>query len=206
MKRSLQAVVLGAALIVVFTAMAWVTASALRLDRMQAEAGQRAAFEENVRLALWRMETALAPLIARESARPYFVYAPFYPAARAYDQMFEPVAPGDLLVASPLLSESDPWVSLHFQADTGGNVSSPEVPQADAAPASKAAPPVPKPSAALVSRFGDLRARLDVPRLFATLPATPARPAVTTHGGAYFRNIDNATVRQQFNQPEQQQQ
>jgi signal transduction histidine kinase len=205
MKRSLQAVVLVAALIVVFTAMAWVTAAALRLDRMQAESGQHAAFEENVRLALWRMETALAPLIARESARPYFVYAPFYPAARAYDQMLEPIAPGDLLVASPLLSESDSWVSLHFQTDAGGTVSSPEVPQADGALSSKAPPTVPKPSVVRVRRFGDLKDRLDVPRLFAALPATPARPPVTPQGGNLLGNIDNGTVRQQFAQGEQQQ-
>lgn len=210
MKRSIQAFVLGGSLLVVFMAMAWVTAAALRLDRMQAQAGQRAAFEENVRLALWRMETALAPLIARESARPYFVYAAFHPAARAYNDMFEPVAPGDLLVASPLLTESDPWVSLHFQSDAGGNVSSPEVPQAGAAPSGKStAPSLARPSAALVRRFDDFKSRLDVSRLFATLPATPAKPvsAVPAAPGGQLRsNMNNAAIRQQFAQGEAQQQ
>ena len=39
-----------ACLVVVLAAMGWVSVMALRLDRSQAEAQQRAAFEENVRL------------------------------------------------------------------------------------------------------------------------------------------------------------
>ena len=55
---------------VVLVAMAWISLTALRLERVEAQANRRAAAEERTRLALWRMESALAPLITRESARP----------------------------------------------------------------------------------------------------------------------------------------
>src|SRR5262249_14841155 len=78
---------------------------------------------------LWRMDSALAPLMANESARPYFFYAAFYPAGRAFDAMFGEPASGDALVASPLLTEKVEHVLLHFQVDASGAVSSPAVPQ-----------------------------------------------------------------------------
>ena len=45
-------------------------AAVLRLDAAEAESRRRAQLEENVRLALWRMDSALAPLLATEHARP----------------------------------------------------------------------------------------------------------------------------------------
>ena len=60
----------AAAVAVVLGAMGWVTAAVLRLDAAEGESSRRAQLEENVRLALWRMDSALAPLIAAEHARP----------------------------------------------------------------------------------------------------------------------------------------
>ena len=57
--------------------------------------------DENVRLALWRMDSALAPLIAQESVQPYFAYGAFYPLDRAYTCMFGEVQKGELIAASP---------------------------------------------------------------------------------------------------------
>ena len=62
--------VFAAAAAVVLASMAWVTAAVLRLDAAEAESRRRAQLEENVRLALWRMDSALAPLLAAEHARP----------------------------------------------------------------------------------------------------------------------------------------
>ena len=61
--------VFAAAAAVVLASMAWVTAAVLRLDAAEAESRRRAQLEENVRLALWRMDSALAPLLATEHAR-----------------------------------------------------------------------------------------------------------------------------------------
>ena len=71
MKRS-WLVWIGFLLCVLVTAaaMTWVTCAVVRLDRAQAEARRQAALEENVRLALWRADAALAPLITQESLAP----------------------------------------------------------------------------------------------------------------------------------------
>jgi signal transduction histidine kinase len=105
-----------------------VGAMALDLERAESQTRRQAALDENLQLALWRMDSALAPLIAEEGMRPYFTYTAFYPAERAYTHMFEVVKKGDVLVASPLLTYSSPRVRLHFQFGRGGRLSSPQVP------------------------------------------------------------------------------
>ena len=44
---------------VVLAAMAWISFTTLRLERDQADADRRAVVQEKIRLALWRMESAL---------------------------------------------------------------------------------------------------------------------------------------------------
>jgi signal transduction histidine kinase len=105
-----------------------VSAMALELERAESRTRRQAALDENVQLALWRMDSALAPLIAEEGMRPYFTYTAFYPAERAYTQMFEVVEKGDVLVASPLLTYTSPRVRLHFQFGPDGRLNSPQVP------------------------------------------------------------------------------
>ena len=129
MKRpALAWLIFGLCLAVVFAAMGWMTRLAVRLDRAEAVASLQAALQESSRLALWRMDSALAPLIAHENSRPYFHYSPFYPAERAYGRMFAAVLPGEVLLPSPLLTAPVPGVLLHFQYDPAGNLSSPQVP------------------------------------------------------------------------------
>jgi len=118
----------GACLTLVLAAMAWISASALRLERVEARANLRADHEENMRLALWRMDSALSPLITRESARPYFSYNAFYPINRAYTRMFAQIRPDEVIVASPLLTYRSEMIRLHFQIDPAGKVTSPQAP------------------------------------------------------------------------------
>jgi signal transduction histidine kinase len=120
--------VFGVCLAVVLAAIGWISLMALRLDASEAQARRQAALEENVRLALWRMESALAPVVATESARPYFAYSAFYPPARPYTCMMEQVGEHDPVVASPLLIESTQHVLLHFQFGPDGELQSPEAP------------------------------------------------------------------------------
>ncbi len=55
--------------------MTWLSRLVLKLDAEGKAALRQAAFEENVRLALWRMDSALTGLISLENARPYDSYA-----------------------------------------------------------------------------------------------------------------------------------
>ena len=123
-------------LAVLLAAMGWITLAVVRLDRAEAEARQReaearerAALEENIRLALWRMDSALAPLIAQESARPYFAYSTFVPVDRAYGRMFNRGQGGEMLIPSPLLGELAPEILVYFQFEPDGQLVSPQVPQ-----------------------------------------------------------------------------
>jgi signal transduction histidine kinase len=110
-------------------AMARLGATALELERAETRMRRQAERDENVQLALWRMDSSLAPLIAEEGTRPYFAYTAFYPAERAYTQMFEAVEKGDVLVASPLLAFRPPQVRLHFQFGPDGRLTSPQAPE-----------------------------------------------------------------------------
>ena len=81
MKRTVHTWLLfGACLAVVLAAMGWVSAEALRLGGAEAAARQRADREERTRLALWRMESMAAPLVALEVARPQEHYSETYDA------------------------------------------------------------------------------------------------------------------------------
>lgn len=125
---ALFALCLAAAL----AAMGWSSAIVLRLERAEAAARAQGALEENARLALWRVDSTLTSLVARESARPYFHYRPFYPGSRTYTEMFVEPTPGEPLVPSPLLRETPAAIVLHFQIGPGGDLTSPQVPTADA--------------------------------------------------------------------------
>lgn len=114
-------VLYGACVGAVAVALAWMSVTALRLERRSLE-------QEVVRLALWRMDSALGPIIAAEAARPYFEYQPFYPAERAYTRMLAPIVPGEILVPSPLLIEPVPYCRLHFERRAGGPFRSPQAP------------------------------------------------------------------------------
>ncbi len=106
-------------------AMAWMTWTTLKLERQEATATRQA---ENERLALWRMDSALVPVISLESTRPYFAYSAFYSADNVFSKMFAPIGKGEIQVPSSLLTHESEFVSLHFQVDRRGKLTSPQVP------------------------------------------------------------------------------
>ncbi len=161
-------------------AVGWLSIKALQADASEAAAREKAVVEENTRLALWRMDSLMAPLVAQETARPYFVYDAFYPADRAYGRMFNRTTGPDhlALVPSPLMAGSTPYVRLYFQVDPENTVSSPQVPTDEmlsiVVPHALNADAVAKAEAAL-AECADV---LDGPSFLAICP--PAEPA----GGA----------------------
>ena len=118
-----------ASLALVIVAVGWMTFKALEADRAEARARSQATLEENARLALWRMDSAISPLVAQESARPYFSYDAFYSADRAWGRMANAKASERSLIPSPLLTDKRPEILLHFQFDPQGRLSSPRLPR-----------------------------------------------------------------------------
>jgi signal transduction histidine kinase len=116
--------------VLVLAALAWITSAMLRMERSELEAREMATHQESLRLALWRMDSWLAPRVAREAARPYTDYQPLAPQFTAYNKMLEPIEAGEILTASPLLPFQSEYFRLHFQIDQTGNVTSPQAPSA----------------------------------------------------------------------------
>src|SRR5688572_5878203 len=104
MRRGLLWIIFALCLTTAFFAMGWISLTVLRLDR-------QAQVEENVRLALWRMDSTLAPLIAQESSRPYFAYSPFIRTQRAFNKAYSEV---EVMIPSPLITQDSPLIHLHF--------------------------------------------------------------------------------------------
>lgn len=129
--RRLPWLIYAVCALLVVDGLAWVTWQMLSLERRESAARQDAREQEAVRLALWRMDGLLSPIIATESARPYFHYRSFYPAERAYTRMWEELKPGDVLVPSPLLSGPGEYIHLHFESTPDGWLTSPEAPDAE---------------------------------------------------------------------------
>lgn len=68
--RRIRWILFGACAALVVAAMAHVTSRMLDLESEQALTAAQMRHQERVRLALWRMDTAIAPLVAEEGARP----------------------------------------------------------------------------------------------------------------------------------------
>jgi signal transduction histidine kinase len=64
----------GICLALVALAVGWLSLRALHAERAELESRQQAQVEENVRLALWRMDSALSAFLAQENARPFEAY------------------------------------------------------------------------------------------------------------------------------------
>jgi len=120
----------GLGVAAVLAALVWVSVAMLKLEYRESAAKDEALYQQNLRLALARLDRAFARLLEQEAARPPLVYAPFYPvqgeAWRAKD--LKKLRPEEVFTQSPLLAEKPPFVRLHFQVDATGRFSSPQVP------------------------------------------------------------------------------
>jgi len=185
--------VFGVCAAVVMTAMAWVSLTTLRLERAQLQAGERAEVEERVRLALWRMDSALAPLVIEESARPWSAYVAFSATERALTkggQGYNPVQKGEVLVPSPLLDFNSSNILLHFQYRADGRLTSPQVPEGEQRQLAKNSYTTGEHIATAATRLADLRRILDarVPAEFQITRDTASSPGAQIAQTAPWNN------------------
>jgi len=194
--------IFGLCVVLAAGAMARLGATALALERAEARARRQAALEENVQLALWRMDSALVPLMAEESARPYFSYSPLYPAERTFTRMFAEIQRGDVLMPSPLLTFSSPQIRLHFQYGPDGRLSSPQVPAGnmrDLAEARYLPPELIERAARRLDELGGLVSRKELVAALAVLePAAPSdtkKPAITSWPVSPYKSSNEYMMR-----------
>src|SRR5262245_8972704 len=79
--------------------LAWTTWQVLQLERQAAELE----LAKTVRLALWRLDSRVFPVLAREDSRPVSHYEPLYAPVPALDQSGKLVKLGAVFLPSPLL-------------------------------------------------------------------------------------------------------
>ncbi len=121
----------GVGLALVLPAMLWLTIKAMELDQASAIARRQAALEQDVGLALWRMDALLTPMLAREAARPDFVYRTRYATLCEVETSGKsPSKPEAVQTLSPLVAEPPEYVLLHFEVLPDGQVVSPQSPSA----------------------------------------------------------------------------
>lgn len=107
MKRSWQVWLLyTACLAVALPALGWVSYAALELERSESAARRQAEQDENVRLATWRLDTMLIPIVAPEAARSYGDYTPYLPQ--------------DMPVQSSPPDPASKYVLAYFELSPGG--------------------------------------------------------------------------------------
>ncbi len=159
---------------VMLAVLSWLTVALLQLDTDEREARREAAVQERLRLALWRMDSWLAPQLAYESMRPTSDYAPFPSATAAWTKGFRRIAPDEVVVQSPLLGAQSPLFRLHFEFNDSG-LCSPQAPlgnERDFAEANQIAPALLDDATA---RLDELRRRVTRERLEAAVGGVEAR-------------------------------
>lgn len=179
MKRQrLTWLIFSVCVLVLLGALGWLSVRLLELEQAYRLAGLIDQHEEEVRLALWRLDSRLATLVAGENARPYFAYTSFYSADRPFEALLgRPASPELEPVPSPLLTQLTPEVRIHFQIAPGHIFSSPQVPltanlrryvEENYAIASR--------MNTATQALNDLRSRFSADTFLALLSATEAQP------------------------------
>jgi signal transduction histidine kinase len=129
MKRPLHIwSVFAAVLLLAVALFGWLSVSVLRLDDAQRQQLAEAEREEKVRLALWRMDSALAVLVATEDARSPLEYQAFHSPPRAWAPDKTAVPAGRFLLPSPLMTAASTNTRLHFEFGADRVPASPQVP------------------------------------------------------------------------------
>lgn len=184
-------------LAMIVAAVGWLSFRALESERAETLARQQAQWEENARLALWRIDSKLAPLVTQESARPYFSYSTFFPVERSRPTKGVTKSTAPEPIPSPLVAQLPPLVLLHFQIDAAGHFSSPRVPPQDLRP--RVVPKVLSAEDLGESKrlLDHAKTFLDRDKLLAILPppelAAPTQIAANNFNGgqAYLSNSSN---------------
>jgi signal transduction histidine kinase len=122
----------GLCLVVGVAAVAWLSREVWQLDERNAVARAQQEHDERVRLALWRLDSALSPILAPEIARPYRAFSPFFSPEQAYSRNFAPLDFGNVQVISPLLRSRARFIVQHFQFEKDGSLTSPQAPTGNA--------------------------------------------------------------------------
>lgn len=160
--------ILGTCAAVLVGLVAWQSVLVLRFETAEGRARSEAQFEEHVRLALWRLDSLVVPLLAQENARPPAEYGPLVrEQATTTDHEGTPV---EVLRPSPLLGLASRYIRLHFELDANDALRSPQVPAGTARALAEDNYAPPKAISSAGADLDDLRPHVTYTALSAQLP------------------------------------
>ena len=113
---------------VVLGALIWVTARITQLEASEARAWAESAHQEEIRLALWRMDSWLGTRLATEAARPYYEYHSAYDPSTGVRRVSGAADVSGAPAPSPLLLTVSTDFPLHFQLSESEGLTSPQIP------------------------------------------------------------------------------
>ena len=198
MKRPWQVwLVFGVCVVAAAAALVMLTRQALQANRLRLTAQADAELEQRVSLALWRMDTELAPLVANEIVRPASAYRPQESTATIATAPNSPPDVAQQQVESPFQQQASqaaaqipmpdrnpprtfvppPYVLLQFEARPDGSWHSPQF----AEPIYPSLPNGP-PS---TTRLDELAHSIRLPQLLAKLPSA-ALPSAADIGSNWI--------------------
>ena len=164
--------------------MGWVSLTVIRLDEESTEARRGAAFEEDIRLALWRLDSVVAPIIGRENVRPA-------------GQYFGDEQPTPLRFSAPR------HVRVHFQYHPDGRLTSPQAPDLASGATADGTPPT------AAAQLAELGRRISYEALAealqagpSLLAAAPPQPPQQKQAQAPNRKLRNPQAQQALNAAE----
>lgn len=177
----------GLCLVAVAAAVGWLSLGALASEKAETAAKQQATLEENVRLALWRLDTALAVVLAQENARPFEAYLP-----NGISYAYGNNPNWDDNLNRSLSPTPTSYVQLYFHAAAEGEFESPQAPVSAPEPSGQEAAEslsIDNPSVERVSRYREklqaLKQLISVTALAGELP-----PPVAVNG-TMLAQVDN---------------
>jgi hypothetical protein len=179
-------------------AMIWLTQQALHADRLRRIAEAEAELEQRVSLALWRMDTELAPIIAEEVIRPPSAYRATFLTTNDLQRqqqqsqqeasqlaVQQPAQVSAAEIPTTVAATPPPYVLLQCEARPNGTWHSPQVPELErrelAANLGLTTDVVQKRTVQLA----ELAAEVKLPDLLAELPNTPL-PTVDAAGSSFL--------------------
>ena len=147
-----------------FASMGWLTVQTMHIDRQLSNARSKADLEQEISLALWRMDSKLAPLIAEEVARPpsFFLRKP-----EVLGNVQGELQQVDRL---PVLPEMPHAVFLNFDVTMDGNWNSPQLPSKKILEEIKESGATSQELAARQAQLEHLRQHVSIEDLIAQLP------------------------------------
>jgi len=115
--RRHAAMVVLAVCVLVLSGLTWATWSAIELDRIRAQDARVQSVDESRALALSRLDALMAPVLYRESARPYNHFRRYYKPTSPLQADDRSAVEEQIVLESPLKTLKPPrWVLLYFQA------------------------------------------------------------------------------------------